>query len=265
MGVELVALNGDDGEPNIRSEWINGVQWWVLADIAAWLGYRASDLARMVDREDLNTHAVRVDGGRPSIMVNRSGIFAILITATPRSAERKARLKAYRRWVTSEVLPEIHETGSYTHPGASQVAVPEPTRKPTSMEILHEITAGMVALERAQGEDRKRQVILDDRQTATELEIFDHQHRLEGLEGAQDWPAARVWAKRRGFRQNDETTLNRLSHRAGKIARNAGLQPAKIPHPLHTHVNGWPMWAWDQAAYELWGWSPGEDALPLQG
>lgn len=47
------------------------------------------------------------------LCINESGLYA----ATFRS--RKPSAKAFRRWVTSEVLPSIRRTGGYVHPAAA--------------------------------------------------------------------------------------------------------------------------------------------------
>lgn len=249
---ELIPLGVDD-DPRIRSEWIDGERRWVLDDIAKVLGYReAYDVARLVDDEDKGPHTVRTLGGpQRLLMVNKSGVFAILINAAPRDEERRARLKAYRRWVTSEVLPSVHETGSYTHPSAR----PAPP-KLSSLEMLRTVIDSAIELEQKQAALNQRVDGVDERVTATELETWDNTVRLDAIEGRHGWYAAPGWAGLRGFRQTDGASLAALGHRAARIGKAAGLQPGKVPHPRFTSQNTWPVWVWDQAAKELWSWTP---------
>jgi len=249
---ELIPL-GVEGDPRIRSEWIDGEQRWIVDDIARALGYRdAANVTRLVDEEDRGTHTVSTPGGPQRLLtVNKSGVFAILINAAPRDEERRARLKAYRRWVTSEVLPSVHETGSYTHPSAQS----EP-RKMSSLEMLRTVIDSAIELEQKQAALAQRVDGVDERVTANELDTWDNTVRLNAIDGRDGWYAAPGWAGLKGFRQTDSATLAALGTRAARVGRAAGLQPGKAPHPRFTTQNTWPVWVWDQAAMELWGWAP---------
>lgn len=91
----------------------------VAADVARALGFRdAQDMVRCVDDEDKGYTEVRTPGGEQRMLtVSESGIYA----ATFRS--RKDSAKAFRRWVTAEVLPSIRRTGGYVREGAAQLAM----------------------------------------------------------------------------------------------------------------------------------------------
>lgn len=47
-------------------------------------------------------------GGRKALYITESGLFALVLTS------RKPEAKAFRKWVTSEVLPEIRRRGVYS-------------------------------------------------------------------------------------------------------------------------------------------------------
>ncbi len=51
-------------------------------------------------------------------MVSESGLYALILTS------RKPQAKAFRRWVTGEVIPSIRKTGHYTLPGGAAEAAP---------------------------------------------------------------------------------------------------------------------------------------------
>lgn len=79
-------------------------------DVAKALGYKnAPDaLKRHVDEEDITI--VKHDtkrGARSLIFINESGLYSLILASKLESAQR------FKRWVTSEVLPEIRQTGSY--------------------------------------------------------------------------------------------------------------------------------------------------------
>nr|DAT07963.1 MAG TPA: repressor domain protein [Caudoviricetes sp.] len=81
-------------------------------DVADILGYTNSRKAigDHVDEEDKNTVTIR-DGiqGNPNVtIINESGLYSLILSSKLPAA------KKFKRWVTSEVLPSIRKTGSYT-------------------------------------------------------------------------------------------------------------------------------------------------------
>ncbi|HKK87768.1 MAG TPA: Bro-N domain-containing protein, partial [Saprospiraceae bacterium] len=81
----------------------HGEAWFVAADVAKVLGYRnAPDMTRNIDDEDKGTQIVRTLGGTQEItIINESGLYTAIIYS------RRPEAKAFRRKVTSEILPSI--------------------------------------------------------------------------------------------------------------------------------------------------------------
>jgi prophage antirepressor-like protein len=96
---------------NIRGLEINGQGWLVGKDIAESLGYNEPNKAivRHVDNDDRMKYPIIDNLGRKqeSWIVNESGLYSLIL----RSDMPKA--KQFKRWVTSEVLPQIRKTGLY--------------------------------------------------------------------------------------------------------------------------------------------------------
>lgn len=85
--------------------------WFVAKDVAEILGYRmASDLTRRLDEDERDTHQLRTPSGIQKMsVINEGGLYsAILRSEIPEA-------KAFKRWVTHELLPEIRKTGAYVH------------------------------------------------------------------------------------------------------------------------------------------------------
>ena len=98
----------------IRTIQLNNETWFVGKDIANALGYRNSTiaLADNVDEEDKVVTKVRTLGGtQDTIVINETGLYALVF------GSRLERAKAFKRWVTSEILPSIRKTGGYKMPG----------------------------------------------------------------------------------------------------------------------------------------------------
>ena len=91
-----------------------GEPWWLASEVCAVLGFGnpRQALSDGVDDEDRNT--VRIADGIPGnpnkTVINESGLYSLIM------GSRKAEAKAFKRWVTSEVLPSIRKTGSYGDP-----------------------------------------------------------------------------------------------------------------------------------------------------
>ena len=95
---------------NIRGLEINGEPWLVGKDVASLLGYKNTRdaLSKHVDEEDKNTVAIYDGIGNPNkIIINESGFYSLVLRS------KLPEAKKFKRWVTSEVLPQIRKTGGY--------------------------------------------------------------------------------------------------------------------------------------------------------
>ena len=111
-GKELQIFNNPEfGE--IRTTVIDGEPWFVGKDITATLGYQNASkaLADHVDDDDkLNNETLVSLGQRGGWLINESGLYSLVLSSKLPTA------KKFKRWVTSEVLPTIRKTGSYSIP-----------------------------------------------------------------------------------------------------------------------------------------------------
>lgn len=102
-GNQITVLTAEDGEP-----------WFVAKEVADVLGYsEASAMTRHLDDDEKGLSDWQTPGGRQKVIaISESGLYsAILRSERPES-------KRFKKWVTSEVLPSIRKTGSYTAPRA---------------------------------------------------------------------------------------------------------------------------------------------------
>lgn len=97
-------------ELEVRAVEINGEGWLVGKDVAEVLGYSNSRdaLSNHVDEDDKSSVAI-YDGrqNRNMTIINESGLYSLVLRSKLPGA------KKFRRWVTSEVLPQIRKTGGY--------------------------------------------------------------------------------------------------------------------------------------------------------
>lgn len=95
--------------------------WFVGKDVASVLGYTNTRKALLdhVDNEDKNTVAIR-DGnkGNPNqVIINESGLYSLIMSS------KLPSVKAFKHWVTSEVLPAIRKEGMYMTTEVAEQAV----------------------------------------------------------------------------------------------------------------------------------------------
>ena len=83
---------------------------FVGRDVAQALGYSNTRdaLYKHVDREDKGVANCDTLGGIQKLtVINESGLYALILSS------KLPQAKAFKRWVTSEVLPQIRQTGGY--------------------------------------------------------------------------------------------------------------------------------------------------------
>ena len=94
----------------VRTTEVNGQPYFVGKDVAEILGYTnpSKAIADHVDDEDkLNNETLSSLGQRGGWLINESGLYSLILTS------KLPKAKAFKRWVTSEVLPSIRRHGLY--------------------------------------------------------------------------------------------------------------------------------------------------------
>ena len=88
----------------------NNNPWFVGKDVATILGYKdpKRGIYDHVDDEDKRGCEINTPGGRqPLTVINESGLYSLILSS------KLPQAKAFKRWVTSEVLPAIRKDGGY--------------------------------------------------------------------------------------------------------------------------------------------------------
>jgi len=86
-----------------------GEPWFVGKDVATLLGYTNPQKAIRdhVDEEDKGVNDSFTVNGTPAILINESGLYSLILRSQLPEA------KAFKRWITHEVIPSIRKTGGY--------------------------------------------------------------------------------------------------------------------------------------------------------
>ena len=98
-------------EHTVRTIVLDDEPWFVLADVCKVLEITTSvtRTKERIDQQDVSTTHILDSRGhsRKNFIVNESGLYDVILDS------RKPQAKAFRRWVTSEVLPTIRKHGVY--------------------------------------------------------------------------------------------------------------------------------------------------------
>lgn len=102
---------------------------FVGKDVATALGYSNTSKAiqQHVDHEDKGTLPIRETAYETrAVVINESGLYSLILSS------KLPQAKAFKRWVTSEVLPQIRQTGGYI-PTKDALGRPFPNSTPLNV------------------------------------------------------------------------------------------------------------------------------------
>jgi anti-repressor protein len=96
----------------VRTTTIDGEPWFVAADVcrALDLGDTSKTVERL-DDDEKGTNSIPTPGGTQNMtIVNEPGLYALVL------GSRKPEARAFKRWITHDVIPTIRKTGMYAVP-----------------------------------------------------------------------------------------------------------------------------------------------------
>ena len=103
-GSSVRVLTGEDGQP-----------WFVAADVARIL--EIGNPSQAMTRLDDDERTLISNEGRDLNVVSEAGLYSLIL------GSRKPEAKAFKRWVTHEVLPAIRKHGVYATPALTGPAL----------------------------------------------------------------------------------------------------------------------------------------------
>lgn len=136
---QVRVVTGPDGEP-----------WFILADLCRVLELKnPRDVASRLDRGDVGTTDATDSVGRTVQMntVTESGMYDTVLLS------RKPEARAFRRWLTHDVVPSVRKRGGYLTPEATEKALMDPDFIIQLATSLKEERAAKAALEAQAAED----------------------------------------------------------------------------------------------------------------
>ena len=104
----------NSGLGSVRVVMHNGEPWFVAKDVCDCLELTntAQTISYLDDDEKGVTTNYTPGGKQEMSMISEAGLYSLILRS------RKPEAKAFKRWVTHDILPSIRKTGSYSAPSA---------------------------------------------------------------------------------------------------------------------------------------------------
>lgn len=140
---EMMTVFENEQFGQVRTVERNGEPWFVAADVCKILNHTNVSVAlQMLDEDERGKQSLgQVSGNgviqtREMNVVNEAGLYQLIIRSN------KPEAKAFKRWITHEVIPSIRKHGMYATPDTVERLLNDPD---TAIKLLQEIKAERAA------------------------------------------------------------------------------------------------------------------------
>lgn len=143
----------------------DGEPWFVAADVCRALELdKTWNALQRLDEDEKGATSISTPGGEQEMStVNEPGLYALVL------GSRKPEAKAFKRWITHEVIPSIRKHGAYMTPEALEAAITNPDYLLKVVTALKDETDKRRALEAANAA-----LTVDLEIARPKAEYFDH-------------------------------------------------------------------------------------------
>ncbi len=107
---------------SVRVVMYGGEPWFVGKDVCDCLGTATKDIPAILDEDERDVDSIEDVAGRVQsmVVVSEPGLYSLILRS------RKPEARAFKRWVTHDVLPSIRKTGFYSSGGVTVPALGSP-------------------------------------------------------------------------------------------------------------------------------------------
>ena len=209
--------NPEFGQVRVLLE--DGEPLFCLADICNILELRVTDVKNRLEEEVVSTYPLPTNGGIQQLtFVNEEGFYSVVL------GSRKESVKPFKKWVTSEVLPSIRKTGSYS------------IKPLTHAELMLQQAQVIVELE-------KRQIVQEGKiqQLTEENEEIrkDFDYLKSKTNNTPDFYSVVGYCSLKGISINLEDA-KQLGKEASKICKVNGIKTGSLPDPRFDRIKTYP-------------------------
>ena len=120
----------------------DGQPWFVAKDVCECLELTdVSKTISLLDDDEKGTNSIRTPGGEQQMLVvSEPGLYSLILRS------RKPEAKAFKRWVTHDVIPSIRKRGLYATPQTVEAMLADPDTAIKLLTSLKEERAKSAAL-----------------------------------------------------------------------------------------------------------------------
>lgn len=156
-GLRVFAFEGAE----VRTTIVDGEPWWVATDVCSILELQSGRALARLDEDEKGMRSTHTPGGQQTLAyINEPGLYALVL------GSRKPQAKAFKRWITHDVIPQIRKHGRYEAVPVMQpkeitaAAGPVPYRDQAELLVIlrpvlpesYAAATGKIILARAMGE-----------------------------------------------------------------------------------------------------------------
>lgn len=218
---------------DIRTAGTSEQPLFCLVDVCKALDLRTADVKRRLEDDVVSNYPIIDSLGREQIanFVDENGLYDVILDS------RKKEAKAFRKWITSDVLPSIRKTGGYI------ATTPEMSDEEIMARAL------IVANEAIKRKDEKikaleqlnenNEQVINSQRKEIEKAIPKVKYYEETLQSVNTYTTTQI-AKELGY--NSANILHGLLKNAGIIYNQSGVWMLKVPysgwrlHNARTHT-----------------------------
>lgn len=177
-----------------------GDPWFVGTDVTRVLGYRnPSDAIGVLDGDERRTATLALSEGsrevtRDRTLITEAGVYTLTFGSSLPSA------KAFRRWITHEVLPAIRQTGSYAAPALTGPQLMAAALIEAQATMAQQTERLAIAAPKAEAFDAFLSTSGDYSVNEAAKVLSRHHDILTGERRLRGWMEANGWIYREGGR-----------------------------------------------------------------
>ena len=135
----------------------DGQPWFVAKDVCECLELTdVSKTISLLDDDEKGTNSIRTPGGEQQMLViSEPGLYSLILRS------RKPEAKAFKRWVTHDVIPSIRKRGLYATPQTVEAMLADPDTAIKLLTSLKEERAKSAALAAKVEQDAQKVLFAD--------------------------------------------------------------------------------------------------------
>jgi prophage antirepressor-like protein len=167
-GKQEITMYNHESFGEVRVVTRDGEPWFVAVDVCRALGLEPNATRRLDDDEKITLRLTQGDSNRTSDtnVVNEPGLYSLVL------GSRKPEAKAFKRWITHDIIPAIRKNGMYATPMTVEKMIEDPDYAISLLQRVKDERLKRMEAERARAEaERQRNILIHVQKTFTSTEI----------------------------------------------------------------------------------------------